>query len=287
MGRYAYVNGRYTRHDQAMVHIEDRGYQFSDGVYEVCLVRGGSLIDNDGHMRRLGYSLGELEIDWPVAPHVLPILMKNLIRKNRVQDGLLYLQVTRGVAPRNHLYPDSDTPPALTMTTKALAPLRRETAGKPGRVITLPDLRWQRRDIKTVSLLPNCMAKQKAHEAGAYEAWMIDDDGMITEGTASNAWIVTDQDVLVTRRPSNKILNGITRMTLHDLALQAGLKVEDRAFSRDEALNAQEAFCTSTSVLVKPITEIDAQIIGDGTVGPFCTKLLDAFFAHMDSESSQ
>lgn len=287
MGRIAYVNGRYVRQEDAMVNIEDRGYQFSDGVYEVCLVRNGALIDNEGHLKRLDYSLGEMEIDWPLEPKALEFVMNQVIAKNRIKDGLLYLQVTRGVAARNHLYPDPETtPPAITMTTRPIPKVKREEAEKPVSVITTEDLRWKRRDIKTVSLLPNCMSKQKAKLAGAYEAWQIDEDGMVTEGTASNAWIVNADGVLVTRQPAHWILNGITRQTVIDLAKAAGFIVEERLFSLEEALKAREAFCTGTTAFVKPVVKIDDTVIGDGKPGPISKQLLDAYFAHMREQGA-
>lgn len=287
MGRVAYVNGRYVRQEDAVVNIEDRGYQFADGVYEVYLVRGGHPIDNEGHMRRLGYSLGEMRIDWPLAPRALELVMRRLIRKNRVDDGLLYLQITRGVAARNHLYPDPEsTPSAIAMTTRPIPKVNREVAEKPVSVVTLPDIRWKRRDIKTISLLPNCMARQKAFEAGAYEAWQIDEEGMVTEGTSSNAWIVSPDGVLLTRPASHEILNGITRLTVLKLAGDHGLAVQERRFSLEEAYGAREAFCTGTTTFVKPVVKIDDRTIGVGAVGPFCKKLLDAYFRHMRDQGA-
>lgn len=278
MPRYAYVNGRYVAHKDAAVHIEDRGYQFSDGVYEVVTVKDGRLVDAKAHMDRLDRSLDELEIDWPVARPVLEMIMREMIRRNGLRDGLVYMQVTRGVAPRNHAFPPKDVRPALVITTKKMAFAKMTKFTEGVKVITAPDLRWARRDIKTISLLPNCLNKQKATEAGCYEAWQVDPkDGLVTEGTASNAWIINDKGELVTRPASHRILNGITRLTILKIAEEEGVPFVERPFSVEEALAAKEAFVSSATSFVTPVVEIDGKPVGNGKVGPVCKKLLAGY----------
>lgn len=272
MGRIAYVNGRYVPHAEAAVHIEDRGYQFADGVYEVLAVYRGKLIDEPGHIERLDRSLRELRIDWPVTPRVLAVLMRETIRRNRMTDGTIYLQVTRGVASRNHPFPD-DAAPALVMTVKA-KDLDTLKGGIPTKVITVPDQRWARPDIKSVALLPNCLAQQQAKEAGCYEAWQVDRDGCVTEGTMSNAWIVSAKGELLTRSADgNTILNGITRLAVLDVAKAAKVKLVQRPFTVAEAKKAREAFLTSTTSFVKPVVEIDGRKVGGGEPGPITRQL--------------
>lgn len=273
MGRIAYVNGRYVPHAEAAVHIEDRGYQFADGVYEVLAVYKGKLIDEQGHVERLDRSLRELRMEWPVAPRVLGFLMREVVRRNRLTDGTIYLQITRGVAPRSHPFPEADVGPALVMTVKA-KDLSTLKGGIPGQVITVPDQRWARPDIKAVALLPNCLAQQQAKEAGCYEAWQVDRDGYVTEGTMSNAWIVTAKGELVTRSADEKtILNGITRLAVLDVAKAAKVKLVQRPFTVAEAKKAREAFLTSTTSFVKPVTAIDGRKVGDGEPGPLTRQL--------------
>ncbi len=285
MSRFAYVNGRYVNHNHATVHIEDRGYQFADGVYEVCLIRGGHVIDVQGHLDRLNFSLSELRIDWPMSRRVLEQVMAQLIRKNRIEYGFIYLQITRGVAPRNHPFPSGDIRPALVMTTRRLAPVNRDNAAKGVSVITIPDIRWERHDIKSVSLLPNCLGKQQAVEAGAYEAWQVDAKGMITEGVASNAWIVTAENTLVTRPPSHAILNGITRLTIIDIAKKEGMSIDERTFSVEEAMKAREAFVSGTTSFVKPVIQINNKNIRDGKAGELTLKLLGFYVDHINDEA--
>lgn len=277
MPRYCYVNGRFQPHAYGAVHIEDRGYQFADGVYEVVTVADGKLVDEIGHLDRLERSLGELKIPHPMKRAVLQLKMRELIRMNGLQNGLVYMQITRGVAPRNHAFPSADTPPALVMTTKKMrfSTMAKFTDGVP--VITQKDLRWARCDIKTVSLLPNCLAKQAAVEAGSYEAWLYDEAGEVTEGSSSNTWIVTSEDVLVTRPPTNEILNGITRKTIIEIATELGLSFEERAFTLEEAYKAHEAFVSSATSFVTPVIKIDDTTIGDGTPGPLSKKLLAGY----------
>ncbi|MHA1598458.1 MAG: D-amino-acid transaminase, partial [Alphaproteobacteria bacterium] len=241
MSRIAYVNGRYVPHRSAAIHIEDRGYQFSDGVYEVVAVHHGRLIDEDAHMLRLDRSLGELQIDWPMSVRALSVVMRETVRRNRVTDGIVYLQITRGVAPRNHAFPAA-TDSALIITARSMPPFDPAQASTGVDVITIPDIRWKRRDIKSVSLLANCLGKEQAVRAGAFEAWFVDDDGLITEGTSSNAWIVTADGKLKTRHADNAILNGITRTTVLKLAEEQGIAFVEEAFSVTDAKAASEAF---------------------------------------------
>ncbi len=273
MSRIAYVNGSYVPHNQASVHIEDRGYQFADGVYEVWAVRDGKLLDSAGHFRRLARSLGELRIAAPMNDAALSIVLREVVRQNRVRDGLVYLQVTRGVAPRDHAFP-KDIVSSIVITSKPVNAAAAERAAQKGvAVITLADQRWARCDIKSVSLLPNILAKQSAVEANAYEAWMVDGKGRVTEGSSSNAWIVTKDGVLTTRSLSNDILGGITRERVLALAAARQIKVEERSFSVEEAKQAKEAFITSSMNLVTPITKIDTTSIAGGTPGEMACAL--------------
>ena len=265
MSRIAYVNGRYVPHGSASVHIEDRGYQFADGVYEVCEVREGSLIDTNRHLKRLERSLSELSIDKPMNDAALVHILRETVRRNRVRDGLVYLQVTRGVAKRDHAFPKSGTKPALVVTARASDPRVAESKFRDGvAVVTVPDNRWERVDIKTVSLLPNVLAKQKAREAGAYEAWFVDAEGHVTEGSSTNAWIVTKDGTLVSRPAESGILRGITRTTLLEAIKDEGLHFEERAFTVDEAKTAKEAFITAATTILIPVVRIDDASVGNG-----------------------
>lgn len=277
MARDAYVNGRYVPHARAAVHVEDRGFQFADGVYEVVCIRRGALIDEDGHLDRLDYSLRELRIAWPCERRVLRLIMRQLLQRNGVRDGLIYLQVTRGAAPRDFRFPAAARP-TLVMTTRraSLAPHARTGV----RVITIPDIRWKRRDLKTVGLLAQVLGKQEAAERGAFEAWQVDEDGFVTEGTSSNAWIVTADGALVTRPASEDILNGITRQSILKIAAAEGLRFEERPFGLDEAHAAREAFLSSATSFVTPILRIDDRTVGDGTPGPLGRRLLEAYVGY-------
>ncbi len=284
MSRVAYVNGRYLPHRQATVHVEDRGYQFADGVYEVIAVVADRLIDATGHLQRLDRSLRELEIAWPVARNVLPVLIREVVRRNRVQDGIVYLQITRGVARRDHAFPVG-VKSALVITARSQGP--NTVAARAGvGVITVPDQRWARCDIKSVSLLPNILAKQQARQAGAYEAWQVDDEGHVTEGSSSNAWIVTRNGEIVTRQSDNAILNGITRIAALALADSAQMKVIHRPFSVEEAKAAREAFITSATSYVIGVTSIDGHKIGDGRPGPITARLRELYIDSMAKEAS-
>ncbi|MEO1104668.1 MAG: D-amino-acid transaminase [Pseudomonadota bacterium] len=278
MPKYAYVNGRYRPHNQATVHIEDRGYQFADGVYEVVPVSHGRLVDEDLHLDRLERSLSELRIDMPMSRRSLKLVSAELMRRNRLSNGFLYMQVTRGVAPRDHKFPKQAVP-AVVMTTRQTKPAQPEAIEAGVGVIAIPDIRWKRRDIKSVSLLPNCLGKQQAFEAGAYEAWMVDDDGFVTEGTSTNAWIITKDKRLITRPATDDILNGITRISLIRTAESLGIPVEERPFTLQEAKDAKEAFITSSSNFVMPVVRIDETAIGNGRAGELTLRLRDGYEA--------
>ena len=281
MSRVAYVNGRYVPHRSAQVHVEDRGYQFADGVYEVIAVVDGKFVDTGPHLARLERSLAELRIAMPMSRRALEMVMAEVVRRNEVENGIIYLQLTRGVAPRDHPFP-AKAKTQIVMTARRAKP-QPASFGEDGvKAITLPDIRWERCDIKSVSLLPNVLAKQAAREAGAYEAWMIDEDGMVTEGSSTNAWIVAKDGKLVTRNASEAILNGVTRRTVLELARAEGLEFVERAFSLDEAKAAREAFITSTSALVLPVTQIDDTVIGNGKPGSLTSRLRRAYFAYMN-----
>ena len=279
MPRDAYVNGRYVPHDAAAVHVEDRGFQFADGVYEVVTVQDGHLVDEAGHLDRLDRSLGELRMAWPMRRAVLRQVMRQLIRRNRLRDGIVYLQVTRGRAARDFRFPQAATP-TLVMTTRRmnLDPVARVAAGVD--VITIPDIRWKRRDIKSVALLAQVLGKQQAAEAGAFEAWQVDDEGRVTEGCSSNAWIVTQEGRLVTRDASTMILNGITRQSILRLAAADGLDFEERPFTVEEARQAREAFLTSATTYVMPVTRIDGRPVADGKPGSLSRKLRASYRAY-------
>ena len=280
MSRIAYVNGRYVPHHEAAVHVEDRGYQFADGVYEVTAVRNGDLVDEDRHLLRLARSLGELRIAPPMSDAALKLVTREVLRRNRIRDGIVYLQVTRGVARRDHAFP-AEAEPSLVMTakrTKGPAPKAVEEGVK---VITILDQRWARCDIKTVSLLPNILGKQKAREAGAFEAWQVDREGNVTEGTSTNAWIVTTKGEVVTRKADEAILNGITRLAVLDIIAEAGLSFVERPFTVAEAKAAREAFLTRTTSFVLPVVAVDDARIGDGKPGPLTRKLREHYQTHI------
>jgi D-alanine transaminase len=280
MSRFSYVNGRFVRHAVASVHIEDRGYQFADGVYEVVALAGGRFIDLDLHLARLERSLGALRIAKPMSDRALTMVLTNLAKRNGIRDGSVYLQITRGVAPRDFPFP-VDAVPQLVATARRARPADPKALAEGVKAITIPDLRWARCDIKSVALLPAAMGKQAAREAGAYEAWQYDRDGFVTEGTSSNAWIVTRDGELVTRPPTHAILNGITRQVVIEIAKEAGLRFVERAFSVEEAHAAREAFVTSTTSFVMPITTIDDATIGNGKPGSFALRLREKYLAHM------
>lgn len=284
MSRIAYVNGRYLPHRDALVSIEDRGYQFADGVYEVCEVRGGRLIDERRHMARLDRSLGELRIARPMSPAALSLVLHETVRRNRVRDGTVYLQITRGVAPRDFPFPPAGTRPSLVVTARGSDRSRRERMAADGiAVVTEPDIRWQRVDIKSVALLPNVLAKEAARARGAREAWLVDAQGRVTEGASSNAWIVSREGVLVTRPLDSGILPGITRSVVLEAVEAEGLGFEERAFTLAEAYAAREAFVTSASQIVMPVVSIDGRPVGNGAPGPVASALRRDYYRHAEA----
>jgi D-alanine transaminase len=285
VSRVAYVNGRYLPLGEAVIGIEDRGYQFSDGVYEVVAVMGGRVTDWAPHMDRLDRSLKELRIRPPMSRDALKVVAREVARRNRVMNGMLYIQVTRGVARRDHPFP-RNTLPSLVMTARSIdfsVVARRAEDGI--KVATLPDIRWGRCDIKSVSLLPNVLAKQEARDRGAFEAWLVDTEGYVTEGASTNAWIVDPQGRLVTRPLNAHILPGVTRLTLMKLAETLGIPVIERPFSVEEAKKAREAFVTSTTAFLMPVVEIDGAVVANGAPGSVSRRLLDAYRAHMVEEA--
>ncbi|MDK1376684.1 MULTISPECIES: D-amino-acid transaminase [unclassified Sinorhizobium] len=279
MPRIAYVNGSYVPHSEAAVHVEDRGYQFADGVYEVCEVRHGFIVDLNRHLDRLDRSLRELRIGWPMSRAALIQVIREVLRRNRVHNGLFYLQVTRGVARRDHVFPTKETPPSLVVTAKrtdAAAIAKKNAEGIAA--ITVPENRWDRVDIKSVGLLPNVLARQKAKELGAQEAIFVDTDGLVKEGAATNVWIVDRDGTLRTRPAEHGILRGITRTTLMDVAGPLGLRVEEKPFSVEEMLAAREVFVTAATSICFPIVSIDGKAIGNGHPGSIAQNIREAFF---------
>lgn len=274
MSRIAYVNGRYLPLDAPAVRVEDRGFQFADGVYEVWAVRRGRLKDERGHMERLYRSLKKLDIPAPMGEGALLAVLRETMRRNRVSDGLVYLQVTRGAARRDHAFPDPRPRPTIVVTSRAVNAAAVDARAEAGvAVISYPDERWKHCDIKSISLLPNVLAKQAARASGAYEAWLIDEQGYVTEGASSTAWILTADGALVTRPTDNLILHGITRAAIFPLAEAEGWRIEERAFKLDEAFAAREAFITSANSFVTPVVRIDGEPVGEGRPGAFSVAL--------------
>ncbi len=284
MSRIAYVNGRYLPFRDAKVHVEDRGYQFADGVYEVCEVRGGRLIDERRHLARLQRSLGELRIRLPMSLAALGVVLREVVARNRIGYGIVYLQITRGVARRDPAFPAPEVAPSVVVTARRLDKTRNEALAAKGiAVVSVPDNRWGRVDIKTVGLLPNVLARQAAIEQGAREAWFVDNEGAVTEGASANAWIVAKDGVLVTRHADHAILRGITRTVVLDVIKAQGLRIEERAFTLEEACAAREAFVTSASQIVMPVVSIDGRIIGDGKPGPVAVALRREFHRYAEA----
>ena len=285
MSRIAYVNGRYLPLRDAKVHVEDRGYQFSDGVYEVCEVRDGRLIDERRHLERLQRSLSELRIHLPISLRALDVVLHETVRRNRIGYGIVYLQITRGVARRDHAFPTVPVEPSIVVTARPLNRARNEALAEKGiAVVSLPDNRWGRVDIKTIGLLPNVLARQAAIEQDARDAWFVDRDGAVTEAASANAWIVTAAGTVVTRPADHAILRGITRTVLLDVIKAQGLRLEERAFTLKEAYAAREAFITSASQIVLPVVRIDDHPIGNGAPGLLATALRREF--HRFAEAS-
>lgn len=282
MPRYAYVNGSYLPHGEAAVHIEDRGFQLADGVYEVIACIHGHLADERGHLDRLERSLGELDMPLPMDRKAIELVIRELLRRNRLQNASVYIQVTRGVARREFPYPANDVPQSLVMTTWPVSFDGLEKMEKGASAVTMPDIRWKRRDIKTTALIPQVLAKQRAVEQGAYEAWMVDEEGYITEGASSNAWIVTKDGTLVTRKATTDILRGVTRTAIDKIRQDLQIRMEERSFTPQEAYEAEEAFNTSATALITPIVDIDGHKIGDGKPGRIALRLYEEYRAYAD-----
>ena len=279
MSRVAYVGGQYLPHRQAAVHIEDRGYQFGDGVYEVIAITRGRLVDEERHLVRLNRSLTELRINPPMSNAALKIVIREVVRRNSVDTGIVYLQVTRGVAPREHAFPKA-AKPVLVVTSRRSRPPDPRLGREGVAVITIPDIRWQRCDIKSVALVANVLGKQEAREASAYEAWQVDGEGRVTEGTSTNAWIVTADNTVVTRAADHAILNGVTRAAIFDIIQREGYRLVERPFSVAEARAAREPFLTSTTADLLSVVRIDGAPVADGKPGPLSRKLREAYFVH-------
>jgi D-alanine transaminase len=281
MSRIAYVNGRYLPQRDASVNIEDRGYQFADGVYEVVHLHNGRFIDEDRHLDRLDRSLRELRLPAPMARPALRAVLREVARRNRVREGLLYMQVTRGVARRDHPFPTRSTAPAIVVTIRRIPSYPTDVAKWTATAITHPDERWARCDIKSTALLPNVLAKQAAREKGAVEAILFDRDGMVTEGSSTSVWIVDRNGVLRTRPLGNEILPGCTRAALAAELREHGIPFEESRFSVHDLKQSREAFLTSASSFVKPIVRIDGEPVGDGSVGPVVQELFALFARHV------
>lgn len=277
MSRIAYVNGRYIPHDDAEVHVEDRGFQFADAVYEVCEVWDGFVVDITRHLDRLQRSLVELSMAWPVSRTAMAFIMKEVIERNRVTNGLVYLQVTRGKARRDFAFPPDGTPSTLVVTARSIDRSKAMKITEDGvRVVTTPDIRWDRVDIKTTGMTAQVLAKEVAKKAGAFEAWMVR-DGYVTEGSSSNAWIIDQGGTLVTRPAYTGILKGITREAVMDYARANNLKVEERSFTVDEAKRSREAFITAATAIVTPVVQIDEAVIANGKPGAIASKMREQF----------
>jgi D-alanine transaminase len=284
VSRIAYVNGRYLPMRDAKVHVEDRGYQFADAVYEVCEVRGGRLIDERRHIERLQRSLFELRIRMPMTPRALGVVLREVVAQNRIVYGIVYLQIGRGVARRDHAFPAVPVPPSLVVTARPLNAARNTAAAEMGiAVISVPDNRWGRVDIKTTGLLPNVLARQAAIEQGARDAWFVDQDGFVTEAASANAFIVTKGGKLITRQADHAILRGITRTVTFDAIKAQNLTIEERPFTLQEAYGAREAFITSATQIVLPVVSIDGHTIGDGKPGPLATRLRREFHHYAEA----
>lgn len=286
MSRIAYVNGAYLPQRNASVNIEDRGYQFGDGIYEVVHLHANRFIDEDRHLDRLERSLKEIALPMPMPRAALRMVLVEVARLNRVTEGLLYMQVTRGVARRDHAFPTKPVPPALVVTIRRIPPYPRDIARWTIKAITTPDLRWARRDIKSVNLLPNCLARQAAREQGAGEAILYDPvTGMVTEGAATTIWIVDAEGVLRTRHLDSVILPGCTRGALIAELDAARIPYSLEEFHRDALATAREVFLTSATSFVKPIVAVDGVAVGDGTPGPMTRRLFDIFARHVHQQA--
>lgn len=276
MERIVYVNGDYLPEQDAKISVFDRGFLFADGVYEVTAVLGGKLIDFPGHAARLRRSLAELKMEMPCTQDELLALHRELVARNKVTEGLVYLQVTRGIADRDFAFPPAGTRSSLVMFTQAKPVIDNPQSERGGRIVSVEDLRWGRRDIKTVQLLYPSMAKMIAKEQGVDDAWLVQ-DGLVTEGTSNNAYIVTNDGTIVTRDLSSDILAGITRAAVLRCARDLQMKVEERAFTIAEAQAAREAFTSSATGLISPVVEIDGVAVGEGQPGPVARRLRQVY----------
>lgn len=280
VGRTAYVNGRYVPHSQAGVHIEDRGLQFADAIYEVVGVAAGQFLDEEEHLDRLERSVGEIGMPMPMGRAPLKLILREMARRNHVRDGLIYLQLTRGAVRRDHAVPEQPPRPTLIVTARALDPTAIEQRRQAGiQVVTRPDERWARCDIKSTALLPNILAKTAAKQAGAFEAWLVDHEGFVTEGASTSAWIVDDDGQVITRDLNHAILPGVTRRVILQAAAEAQLPVIERKFTIAEAHAAKEAFITAATLGATAVVSIDGKEIGSGTPGPL-TRRIQELYAH-------
>ncbi|MFP4313877.1 MAG: D-amino-acid transaminase [Alphaproteobacteria bacterium] len=283
MSRISYVNGKYLPHMHAFTHINDRGYQFADGVYEVIGLMNGKMADEKGHLDRLERSLEELFIVMPLKRAALQFVLREVIRRNRLKNAALYIQVTRGVAKRDFKFPQGCIP-SLVVSCWPFKFSGNPAVDKGVRAITVPDQRWARRDIKTIALLPQALAKQKAHEAGAYEGIMVNSEGFITEGSSSNFWIFKD-GVLITAPKSFEILKGVTRTAVFEIAQVQNIEIIESHFTPEEAYGAQEAFCSSATGLLVPVIRLDEHDIGDGKPGPITQKIYAKYLDYVEKGS--
>lgn len=285
MSKIAYVNGSYVPQPYAAVNIEDRGYQFGDGIYEVVHLYGGKYVDEELHLARLERSLREIQLPMPMSRAALSMVLREVARRNRVTEGLLYMQVTRGVAKRDHPFPSKPVPPSLVVTVKRIPPYPTDVDKWQASAITLPDLRWARRDIKSVNLLPNCLARQAAKEKGAIEAILYEEaTGIVTEGAATTFWIVDEKGAIRTRHLDHVILPGCTRAALMAELKAIGMAWDETPYTVDDMRKAREAFITSATSFVRPITKIDGVPVGDGKVGPVVRRLFDIFARHVKGD---
>lgn len=288
MPRIAYVDGRYVPHAQAQVHIEDRGFQFADSIYEVIAVIDGVFADAKGHLDRLERSAAELRLSLPSARKAMQAVMRELLRRNRLRNASLYIQVTRGTAARDFPFPKTAVRPTLVMTLRPANYDMQKRKAAVKKIVTVPDIRWARRDIKSTALLAQVLLRQIAVDEGADEAWLVDEDGMITEGAACNAWIIDAKKRLITRpAKGNRILKGVTRSALQELCRKEGLTLVERAFSVKEARAAKEAFCSSAVAMIAPVSHIDGRKIGTGKVGAVTEKIMDMYMTYAANPKSR
>ena len=283
MSHIAYVNGRYVPHKSALVHIEDRGFQFADGIYEVFCVWKGKPVDYKGHIVRLRRSLSELRMTLGASDAALTVILKEIVRRNRLENGIVYIQINRGVAPRAHAFPGAHVKASLIVTAKHGVGLPEALAEQGVKVVSAPDIRWGRRDIKSVGLLPNALAKQAATESKSYEALLYGPDGVVSEASSSNAWMVDGNKTIVTHPTTNMILGGITRATVIKLAREAGYQIAERTFTLDEAKRAREVFLTGTTTFVMPVVQIDEQPVANGHAGSVALDLRQRYRAYMEA----